>query len=758
MTVASEINHNQYVGNGVTTSFDYGFRIFKNSHLLVQVSDLDGVITPLVLGTDYTVTGVGASGGKVVLTVPLATGWAISIDRNLPIVQETDLRNQGTFYAETHEDAFDYLTMLIQRVFSSFGLALKKPSWIAKFYDALGNRIDNLADPIKPQDAATKSYTDSQYGKTLRFSSDSVQPLPPLAQMEGKILAFSGGKPIGVLPASGSASEVLIALASYSGSKYIGICPSIADLKNVVASAGERVQVKGYRAFTNLGGGDFVYVETIPAGWLDEGVFIKSAALPGYWARLGDPNGMDLYNWGLSNNPDPQVGISDLGEVLNRAMIHNNNPVIPAGEWLMSSVARIPSGTWLKGMGYETTIVRRVTNGNAMFMNDADGVTGGWEASSNIRVSDFHINADMDNFPSACTPLTTGHANNIRIHDMKISNVPGRWHAIELNATYNAVIEKCHFVTGGLDQYEGECIQLDAAIAGGPFPWFGPYDQTVCSDIIVRNNRFENWSCAIGSHSGVTGSRWIGLKILDNAMYVSKAGIKLIGWSGVLIRGNRILYAKSTGYPDTAKFYPIILQPSANVINSDVLISHNQVVWEMNGVTGSDHRGIQVKGNGTDATGTLKNVTISDNIVRGSFRTHISADDIIDVKIIGNTVEQIGTYSSGASNFAGIALYGTRNGTVSNNTVLSAFHIVLSRGSQTINMERAIVNSNNVSGNIGIDNEFLNQVVIGNICQAISAGTKLLAARGVGKYRSQTVVCLGNVETNIATEAQITAV
>jgi hypothetical protein len=224
MTVASEINHNQYVGNGVTTSFDYGFRIFKNSHLLVQVSDLDGVITALVLGTDYTVTGVGASVGKVILTAPLASGWGISIDRNLPIVQETDLRNQGTFYPETHEDAFDYLTMLIQRVFSSFGLALKKPSWIAKYYDASLNRISNLEEPLSDRDAATKKYVDSLsttgFGKTLR-TPEVIPSLPPVDARKNKILGMDElGNPVMLVPESGSAADVLLTLGSELGAGY----------------------------------------------------------------------------------------------------------------------------------------------------------------------------------------------------------------------------------------------------------------------------------------------------------------------------------------------------------------------------------------------------------------------------------------------------------------------------------------------------------------------------------------------------------
>ncbi len=39
MTVSTEVDHNEYTGNGVTTTFPYTFRIFQKSDLVVQVVD-----------------------------------------------------------------------------------------------------------------------------------------------------------------------------------------------------------------------------------------------------------------------------------------------------------------------------------------------------------------------------------------------------------------------------------------------------------------------------------------------------------------------------------------------------------------------------------------------------------------------------------------------------------------------------------------------------------------------------------------------
>mgnify|MGYP003403394096 CR=1 FL=1 len=117
MSISSTNSRNNYTGNNSTDTYSYTFRILDQDDLLVTVRDTDDVETTLALTTDYTVTGVGgSSGGTIVLVAGnLATGYILSIRRVVPLVQETDIRNQGAFYPEIHEDQFDRQVMMAQQ-------------------------------------------------------------------------------------------------------------------------------------------------------------------------------------------------------------------------------------------------------------------------------------------------------------------------------------------------------------------------------------------------------------------------------------------------------------------------------------------------------------------------------------------------------------------------------------------------------------------------------------------------------------------
>ncbi len=122
MTVSSQTNKLRAVGNGVASAFPLPFRFYANSEIsALFVERATGVTTPAVIGTDYTLTGAGdpevngSATGVLTTTVPLAATRDLIILRTLPTIQSTDIVNQGEFFASTHEDVFDRLTMIDQQ-------------------------------------------------------------------------------------------------------------------------------------------------------------------------------------------------------------------------------------------------------------------------------------------------------------------------------------------------------------------------------------------------------------------------------------------------------------------------------------------------------------------------------------------------------------------------------------------------------------------------------------------------------------------
>lgn len=142
MTVAATNSRNDYVGNGNVDTYAYSFRIFTDADLRVTVRDADDVETVLTLTTHYTVTGAGnANGGNVVLvgtaafdwinaTGDLESGYTLTIRRVPALKQLTDIRNQGAYLPESHENQFDKLVFIAQSQQDQIDRSAKLPETI----------------------------------------------------------------------------------------------------------------------------------------------------------------------------------------------------------------------------------------------------------------------------------------------------------------------------------------------------------------------------------------------------------------------------------------------------------------------------------------------------------------------------------------------------------------------------------------------------------------------------------------------------
>ncbi|WP_159285821.1 phage tail fiber protein [Pseudomonas mediterranea] len=208
MTVPTLNSVAEFATNGVTTNFPFFFKFLANEDLVVTYVNPEGVSAVLTYGSQYTVNGAGdEDGGSIVTTTALAGPGQLVVSREMDAYQQTSLRNQGKFLAETHEDVFDKLTMLIQQGFSIFKRALVRP-YGRDYYDAEGRRIANVADPVDAQDAATKESVEQYVAGILETGQG------PINNADNIVFAPAGG----VVTTVGNKLRELVSVTNYNGS------------------------------------------------------------------------------------------------------------------------------------------------------------------------------------------------------------------------------------------------------------------------------------------------------------------------------------------------------------------------------------------------------------------------------------------------------------------------------------------------------------------------------------------------------------
>jgi len=138
-------------GNGVQTAFSFPFIADSSADIAVSSISSSGIIS-LLSSSQYTLSinspatnQLWGIGGTVTVTgTPPATGTSLLIQRLLPLVQNTSVRNQGNYYSQVTEQALDTLCMQIQQV--SARTNLNRGTWATGISYNIGDVVTDGAN------------------------------------------------------------------------------------------------------------------------------------------------------------------------------------------------------------------------------------------------------------------------------------------------------------------------------------------------------------------------------------------------------------------------------------------------------------------------------------------------------------------------------------------------------------------------------------------------------------------------------------
>lgn len=194
MTINSEAYKEVANGNGVATSFSFSpIVIYQADHLEVFITDSSGNVTFPVLDTDYSVV-VTSYPGTGSVTYPLSgsalpSGSSITMRLRLPITQLLDLQNQGGYFPDLQEKAFDFAAQVNLQQQEQLDRCIKvagneEPSNIElPTATARANKFlafDGTGLPIASSGGISGSVPVSAFGQTLIDDANAAAALTTL--------------------------------------------------------------------------------------------------------------------------------------------------------------------------------------------------------------------------------------------------------------------------------------------------------------------------------------------------------------------------------------------------------------------------------------------------------------------------------------------------------------------------------------------------------------------------------------------------
>lgn len=148
MTIPTQQSTQTFLGNGVTTAFDFSFVGDSSVDIVVMFQDTTGEITTLN-PSQYTlflnpasvgsIWGIGGTVTYPTMGSPIEDGTKLIVSRVLPLTQVITISNQGDFAPDVIEEALDTLEMQIQQVAARSGLF--RGIWITDTFYNFGDMV-----------------------------------------------------------------------------------------------------------------------------------------------------------------------------------------------------------------------------------------------------------------------------------------------------------------------------------------------------------------------------------------------------------------------------------------------------------------------------------------------------------------------------------------------------------------------------------------------------------------------------------------
>lgn len=399
---------------------------------------------------------------------------------------------------------------------------------------------------------------------------------------------------------------------------------------------------------------------------------------------------------------------------LREALGKHNTIICDFATLDLTQAIEVPSNTRL--MSFVDTVVKNSSGNLDNLMRNKSNGGGGYTGSKNIIIDGFVFDG-LNRETTGLTLLGIGHAQNVEITNCTFQNLH-IWHMIELNACKNALVKYNSFSNYGTrGTGASEVIQLDGAFEATVFPWITPYDKTMCMNIFIESNDFNNiglitnqFAC-VGNHWYEVGYSTMHVRIRDNRGSNVACFVKLNDYKDLIIENNDIYNIGIFSY----------FRGQQNTTNR--LTLHNNSVYGWDGYTG-EQRLIMIENNSNSPS--CERVTITNNKI-SNMATHaigITADDVV---ISENTIRGVKK--------VGIYMYGGDRWSVNNNVL---FYVGDDTSAPQIK----------VGGNASLPTRYF--TVTGNVCVGNSKVGEINVAEpnGVGVVSSNVATVSGST-TNI---------